>query len=81
MSSPGRPNLPLFLVVYVVMKGVDGKMASGVSTQSQHRKVVTVMKAMSAVLSSGDIPEETRNRILIQVLLILKLEEVIECPV
>ena len=48
------------------MKNISGKTKS-TTKQTQHSKVVEVMKTMATLLSNEEIPEETRNRILIQV--------------
>lgn len=64
-------NSPVFVVVYVVMRDGDGGRSRG-GRQRQtkiHKRdeVVEVLRAISSILSSEDLPEDTKNRILIQV--------------
>lgn len=64
-------NSPVFVVVYVVMRdGERGRSRGGRQRQTKIRKrdeVVEVLRAISSILSSEDLPEDTKNRILIQV--------------
>ena len=64
-------NSPVFVVVYVVMRdGEGGRSRGGRQRQTKTHKrdeVVEVLRAISSILSSEDLPEDTKNRILIQV--------------
>jgi hypothetical protein len=54
-------DVPVFIVVYVVMRGMDKSDKS-----DSNDKVTDVMKIMSDILSHEEFPSDTRNRLLIQ---------------
>ena len=79
-SVPVQCDTPICIVVYVVMRGNgkkklhQGTRAGGVRAQpvadmdeAVSEEVVEVMKVFSNILAEEDIPEETRNRLVIQV--------------
>ena len=68
-SLPIQCEIPTCIVIYVVMKGA-GQEGTKVEREDEHpvsQEVLDVMRVFSSVLAKEDIPEETRNRLVIQV--------------
>lgn len=72
-SVPVHCEVPVCIVIYVVMRRKESKKDLNSATldidDNVSDEVVEVMKVFSSIMANEDIPDETRNRLVIQVII------------